>query len=281
MSEHHSSRTAIGVAIMRAAHQLLEAPPYILDDPVVLALLGPTAEKRIIDTAEKVQAPERRALRSHIVLRSRFAEDRLAASLQRGVTQYVILGAGLDTFALRQPEWARSLRIFEVDHKATQDMKRIRIAEAGLSIPGNVHFVTIDFERESLLDGLRTCSCATDEPTFFSCLGVTMYISEDSIDSTLRSVAAFPAGSEIVLSFIPPRGDSLSPFDERAAHLGEPWISFFTPETMAAKLRAADFATIEFLTPAVAVERYYLDRPRDLPYPIRTDIVSAVKDLTP
>jgi methyltransferase (TIGR00027 family) len=261
---------------MRAAHQLLDASPHILEDPLAVRLLGPAGGRRIRDTAESYHTPERQALRAHVVLRSRFAEDRLAASVHRGVTQYVILGAGFDTFALRQPAWARSLKILEVDHEATQDMKRSRIAAAGLAMPENAHFATIDFEHESLRDGLQKYSISLDELTFFSWLGVTMYLNEDAIDAVLRSVAAFPAGSEIVLTFAPP-GDSPSPFNQRAASLGEPWISYFEPEVIEAKLRGAGFSAVEFLSPAKAEARYFRERPTDLPVPKRTNIACAVR----
>src|SRR5919199_5805341 len=115
MSDRHVSRTALGAAYMRAAHQLLDAPPRILEDPLAVRLLGPTAVQRINATMERYQTPERRALSAHVVLRSRFAEDQLAVAVHRGVTQYILLGAGFETFALRQPVWALPLRILEVD----------------------------------------------------------------------------------------------------------------------------------------------------------------------
>jgi methyltransferase (TIGR00027 family) len=124
MSQKTASRTALATAHMRAAHQLLDPPPRILEDPVAVAVLGPGAEQRIRQVAARSQAPEGRALRAHMVLRSRFAEDRLAMAVSRGVTQYVILGAGFDTFAVRQPAWAQQLRILEVDHAGTQELKR-------------------------------------------------------------------------------------------------------------------------------------------------------------
>jgi methyltransferase (TIGR00027 family) len=277
MSDRHTSRTALGTAYMRAAHQLLDAPPRILEDPLAVTVLGPAAMQRINDTPEDFQTPERRALRAHVVLRSRFAEDRLAAAVRRGVTQYIILGAGFDTFALRQPVWAHPLRILEVDHTGTQATKRRQLAEAGLALPEDADFATIDFEHESLCDGLRRYEVSLDEPTFFSWLGVTMYLKEDAIDAVLRSVASFPAGSEIVLTFAPPPGDSPSPFDQRAASLGEPWVSYFAPDVLEAKLHGAGFSSVEFLTPAEAEARYFRQRPQDLPVPPRTNIVCAIR----
>ena len=125
---------------MRAAHQLFETQPRILEDPSILTLLGPVALQRVKDRADHYRTPEMAALRAHVVLRSRFAEDRLAAAVLRGITQYVILGAGFDTFALRQPPWARVLKIFEVDHTGTQAMKRSHLTAAGLAMPKNAAF---------------------------------------------------------------------------------------------------------------------------------------------
>jgi methyltransferase (TIGR00027 family) len=275
MSQKSASRTALMTAYLRATHQLLDPPPRVLDDPTALAVLGPGAEQMIRDSAALAQTPESRALRAHMVLRSRFAEDRLAAAVGRGVTQYVILGAGFDTFAVRQPAWARQLRILEVDHAGTQELKRSHLAAAGLTVPPNAGFATIDFERESLRDGLVRHSISPTERTFFSWLGVTMYLREDAIDAVLRSVAEFPAGSEIVLTFAStsnmPQGVA-----DRAAQAGEPWLSYFEPEQMQDKLHAAGFTTVELLLPLVAKSRYF-SAPTSLPTPVRTTIVAAVR----
>ena len=276
MSDHKASRTALGTAYLRAAHQLFETQPRILDDPVALPLLGPDASRRIKHTADDYRTPERLALRAHVVLRSRFAEDRLAAAVLRGITQYVILGAGFDTFALRQPPWAQALKILEVDHPGTQAMKRSHLAAAGLAMPQNADFANIDFEHESLLDGLLRYHASTDEPTFFSWLGVTMYLKEDAIDAVLRSVVAFPAGSEIVLTFARPPGDSPSLLAQRTASYGEPWLSYFEPDVLEAKLRGIGFPKVEFLSPAEAKERYFRQHPGELPIPKQTNILCAM-----
>jgi methyltransferase (TIGR00027 family) len=276
MSDYKASRTAFATAYLRAAHQLLDASPHILEDPVALPLLGPGAFQRLNDTAQQYQSPERLALRAHVVLRSRFAEDRLAAAVHRGVTQYVILGAGFDTFILRQPPCAHALKILEVDHPGTQAMKRSHLAAAGLVIPENAEFATIDFEHESLIDGLLRYHVSLNELTFFSWLGVTMYLKEDAVDDVLRSVASFPAGSEIVFTFVTPTPDPPPPLAQRTASLGEPWVSYFEPDALEAKLLGIGFFTLYFLTPAEAEERYFRQRPADLPIPRRTNILSAV-----
>jgi methyltransferase (TIGR00027 family) len=280
MLERRASRTALATANMRAAHQLFDPRPRILEDPFALPVIGEDAVQRIKDTVDRYQTVERRGFRAHIVLRSRFAEDRLEAAVRRGITQYVILGAGFDTFALRQPAWARGLKIIEVDHPGTQELKRSRMIDAGLEMPGNAGFGTIDFERESLRDGLARYGLSTSEPTFFSCLGVTMYLKEESVDAMLGSVAVFPRGSEIVLTYAPPPRDptrpSRSALAERAASVGEPWLSYFDEETLGARLGGLGFSRIEPLSPADAGEKYFRPHPGDLPVPRRTYILSAV-----
>ena len=226
MSDNKASHTALGTAYLRAAHQLLDAKPLIFDDPVALPLLGPEGLKLIQDTTDNYRTREMLALRTHVILRSRFTEDRLAAAVSRGITQYVILGAGFDTFALRQPVWAQKLKIIEVDHSGTQTVKRSYLDKAGITMPENAVFADIDFEHESLNEGLLRYGVSMKEPTFFSWLGVTMYLKEEAIDAVLRSVAMFTAGSEIVLTFRPPSGDSPSPLAQSVANLGEPWISY-------------------------------------------------------
>lgn len=273
-----ASQTALATAYMRAAHQMLDAEPRLLDDPVAVTLLGPDALSRIQANADAYRSPMAQSLRAHVVLRSRFAEDRLVEAVRRGVTQYVLLGAGLDTFAFRQPQWAQSLRILEVDHAQTQLLKRQLMDAADLAVPVNVSYLSIDFDRESLHEGLLRHDVALDEPTFFSWLGVTMYLREPVIDAVLRLVADFPAGSEIVLTFAPPpdeKADGTAWMAARTAAMNEPMVSFFTPAAMEIKLRRAGFSGIDFLSPKEAEIRYFSQRPLDLPVPKRTTIVAA------
>lgn len=277
MSDNKASFTALATAYMRAAHQLLEAKPLLFDDPVALPLLGPEALKNIQDTKDHYQTPEVLALRTRIILRSRFTEDRLAAAFSRGIRQYIILGAGFDTFALRQPSWAEELKIVEVDHSGTQSLKRSYIDAARLTIPENVLFADINFEDESLHEGLRRSNVSIDKPAFFSWLGVMMYLKEDAIDAVLHSVAMFPAGSEIVLTFVRPPGDSPSIIAQSVTNLGEPWLSHFEPDEIEEKLYRAGFSKVEFLTPVEAETRYFRSRPRDLPVPEQTNILSAIR----
>ena len=279
-----ASRTALGTAYLRAAHQLLDAAPKILDDPIAVRLLGEGAGQKIRESAERYRNSAAAALRSHVVLRSRYAEDRLAAAVQRGVGQYVILGAGFDTFAFRQPDWSKSLKIFEIDHPDTQSVKQSLLTKAGFDLPANVRFAPIDFEHESLLEGLCRHHVSLEESTFFSWLGVTMYLNEAAIDTALQSMATYPSGSEVVLTFKQPivkttgkAAEAARKLAENVASVGEPFVSFFEPKTMEAKLLGAGFGKVEFLDLETADTRYYASRPADLPRPKHINIVSGIR----
>lgn len=279
MAERSASLTARRVAVLRAAHQLIDEPPRILGDPVILRILGPNAAERIRVDAERHESPAARGIRSHVVLRSRFAEDELHDAIARGVTQYVILGAGLDTFAYRQPDWATALDIVEVDHPSSQEDKRRLLDSAHVAIPSNVRYAGVDFEHETLADGLRRANVSADTPTFFSWLGVTMYLTREAIDDVLATVAAFATGSEIVLTFAqPPDADDDRSrfFADRAAEVGEPWISYFQLTEMEAVLRGHGFSEVRFLTREAASRRYYANRSDGLLPPRRVSIVSAI-----
>lgn len=279
MIDDTASRTALATAWLRAAHQLLDAPPLVLDDPVAVPLLGPDAPQRIHAMEERMRQPPAAMLRAHMVLRARYAEDRLAQAVQRGVAQFVLLGAGLDTFALRQPPWAHSLRIIEIDHPATQAHKRRLIDEAGLAVPGNTLFADVDFERESLAQGLARHGITPQLPTFFSWLGVTMYLQEAAIDAVLRTCAGFAPGSEMVLTFLqPPDG---SPESARLADLvasvGEPFVSTFAPDALRDKLLATGWTETGFLDVEQSRSRYFDQRPADLPVPQSTALAYALR----
>jgi methyltransferase (TIGR00027 family) len=265
---------------MRAAHQLIDGVPPILDDPVIVRLLGSDTERAIREQLDRYQSTPARSLRSHVVLRSRVAEDELRDGVARGVCQYVLLGAGLDTFAYRQPEWASGLEIIEVDHPSSQQEKRLLLRAAGIEPPPNVRYADIDFEHETLVDGLHRCDVSFDRMTFFSWLGVTMYLTRDAIDAVLATVASFKVGSGIVLTFAQPpepgeQGSGGRFLAERAAAVGEPWISYFTPAELEAILRAHGFSDVRFLTRDAAMRQYYADRRDGLLPPRRVSIVSA------
>jgi methyltransferase (TIGR00027 family) len=202
----------------------------------------------------------------------------LAEAMSSGITQYIMLGAGLETFAFRQPQWAQALRILEVDHSQTQLLKRQLMDAADLASPPNVSYLRVDLERESLHEAVLRQDMALDEPTFFSWLGLAMCSQEPEIDAVLRFVAGFPVGSEIVLTFSQPpdeRSDVTGRLAGRTAVLREPVVSFFTPAAMEIRLRRAGFSGIDFLSPKESEIRYFSQRPQDLPVPKRTAIVAA------
>ena len=267
MQDQTASKTALATAYIRAAHQLLDDKPLLLSDPVALPLLGAHAAETIRGALARHQSPGGKALRAHVVLRSRFTEDRLEEAAAKGVTRYILIGAGFDSFALRQPSWARALKIVEVDHPATQSAKRERIARAGLPEPENLIFAPADFEREELGEVLARCGIGPGEPAFFSWLGVTMYLEEAAIDATLRAIAAFAPGSEVTLTFRQPLDAASSMLAAITSGLGEPFVSFFTPEEIEAKLRHTGFSGVDFLTPQKAEALYFTPSRNDLPVP--------------
>jgi methyltransferase (TIGR00027 family) len=275
MQDQTASKTALAVAYIRAAHQLLDHEPLLLNDPVALPLLGAQAAQIIHDALSRHQSPHGKALRSHVVLRARFTEDRLEAAAAKGVTRYILIGAGFDSFALRQPDWAKAMEIVEVDHPATQSAKREQIAKAGLSEPNNLIFAPADFEREGLCEALGHCGVSPGKPAFFSWLGVTMYLEEAAIDETLRAIAAFGPGSEVAMTFRQPLNETSSMLAARVSDLGEPFVSFFTPDEIEMKLRTTGFSDIDFLTPKKAEALYFAPSRDDLPAPGQTSILCA------
>lgn len=242
MAEREASRTAIGVAMLRAAHQIFDGQPRILDDPVSLRLLSPEVQERVRAGAATFAEPRSQALRTHVLLRSRFAEERLRLALDRGVTQFVVLGAGLDTFAYRQPVWAAALRIFEVDHPASQALKRERLMAAGVAVPANVTFAPIDFEHDTLESGLARAGFDPAARTFVSCLGVLVYLTGEAIADLFAFIARLPERSECVFTYggarSTDRPDQPS-LASTAAALGEPWQSSMEIDDVRAVLTRA------------------------------------------
>lgn len=277
MEDHTASSTSLGVAGLRAAHQLIDGPPALFTDPVILQLLGPDRVARIKGNPGVFRKPALRYLRSHVVLRSRYAEDRLKEAYAGGIRQYILLGAGLDTFAWRQPPGMEDLRIFEVDHPATQAQKRSDLAGAGIPMPENIRWVPVNFESASLKEELDRHGFDWTKPCFISWLGVMVYLSMEAIDSILGLVVSLAPTSRIVFTFTQQRGyegpDSIA---ARAAAGGEPWRTFFSPEELTDKLRGLGFSGISILDPEEARRQYYSDRTDDLPPPDRASICLAI-----
>jgi len=261
------SRTAQRVAMSRAAHQLLD-DPRVLDDTLALLIIGAEDAAQLRSDPRRLAARFARHLRAFVVARSRVAEDELAAAMRRGVHQYVILGAGLDTFAYRSPHAHTALRIFEVDHPATQAWKRGRLEAADIGVPPSLTFVPIDFETQSLGSRLCEAGLRAEEPAFFSWLGVTMYLTRPVVMSTLRYVAeGLARGSGIVFDYAAPPASLSLPrrlvyraLMRRVAALGEPFRSFFAPQALSAELAALGFTHIENLGAAELNARYFKNR---------------------
>ncbi|HEX4310152.1 MAG TPA: class I SAM-dependent methyltransferase [Acidobacteriaceae bacterium] len=266
MIEGRRSGTAERVAIRRAAHQLYDRP-LIFEDPLALRILSEEAAARIpAEADEGNQNPWGRGLRIFLAVRSRFAEEELAHAVQQGVRQYVVLGAGLDTFAYRNP--FADLRVFEVDHPDTQAWKRAQFQNAGIDIPDSMRFAPIDFERDTLAHGLAAAGFRFDEPAFFAWLGVVPYLTRVAAFATLTFIASLPPHSGVVFDYAIPRelmGETeRRAFDylaERVARAGEPFRLFFDPPQLAADLRALGFTAIEDLDGAAIRVRWFGESP--------------------
>lgn len=255
MEEGRSSRTARSVAARRAAHQILDVPP-VFEDPLAIKIADADAESDGIAS---------RFLRAFIAVRSRFAEDELKSAVARGTLQYVVLGAGLDTFAYRNPY--AGLRVFEVDHPATQAWKRHRLASAGIAVPDSLTFAPVDFERQSLRDGLSGIGFQMDRITWFAWLGVVPYLSLEAFRATINFIAAMPGGSGVTFDYSPPRSElnlrqrfALDRLSKRVASAGEPFRLFFKPSDLADELSRAGFHHLEDLGTAELNERYFANR---------------------
>jgi methyltransferase (TIGR00027 family) len=258
------SATAQGTAILRAAHQLLDRP-RVLDDPIALRIIGAESEAALL--ANPGRFDRGRSLRAFVALRSRYAEDGLAEAVGNGVQQYVILGAGLDTFPYRNPYKASGLRVFEVDHPATQTWKRRRLQEAGFAVPDSLTFAPVDFEKQTLAEGLDRAGFQFAKPAFFSCLGVVIYLTKPAVLETLKFVASLPPGSGIVFDYSPPpelmnevQRLGHERLARQAAALGEPWLTYFGPASLAEEVRRVGFKRLEDLGPEKANERYFTNR---------------------
>ena len=279
MEEGRPSTTAIGAAMARAAHFLWAEDPKIFQDHLALRLSGMESEAALQAALEAIQAELARRFTPEFaqkfysyaptvaVLRQRYTEDELGKALERGVAQYVILGAGLDSFAYRRPDLAGIVQVFEVDYPATQQWKRARLREANITLPSNPTFVPVDFERQTLADGLRAGGHRPELPTFFSWLGVTMYLTEEAVFETLRYVASLAPGSEIVFEYSLPA--SLVDEENRrllavaqaySAARGEPHLSQFEPTTLSARVKELGFTQVWDLEPEEANARYFAGR---------------------
>jgi methyltransferase (TIGR00027 family) len=286
MDPAQASMTALGASMMRAVHTRHDRPALI-DDPwgerlvsdaeririreLVISGLSQEAQEQL----EGVESPKELAtsLRLHasygtVVIRMRCVEDALAAAVARGVQQYVIVGAGMDSFGLRRPEFARAVEVFEIDHPATQGLKRERIAECGISSPSGVHYVAADLSIQGIDEALELTGYEEDLPSFFSWLGVTAYLSREANLKTLRAIAACGTpNSELMFDYID-QGffDSQGSDEDRErfrgsfAKISEPWVSGFRPSELEEDLRAVGLELVEDLSPEDLRVRYCAGR---------------------
>jgi methyltransferase (TIGR00027 family) len=261
--------TAVRVALWRAMHVQIDPPPHVIEDEIGLRLAAPDDGWR--DRGDMHPAGTS-TFRAGIVARSRFTEDMVAEQAANGVTQYVILGAGLDTFAQREPELASRTRVFEVDQPGPQRWKRERLTELGYGIPPWLRLVPVDFEAdESWWDRLVAAGFDAAEPAVVASLGVSMYLTKDANTATLRRLASLAPNSALIMTFAPPL--DLLDEQDRAARLtaeqgarasGTPWLSFFAPQDILAMARHAGFKDARHVSAAMLNERYFAARTDDL-----------------
>jgi methyltransferase (TIGR00027 family) len=267
MIEGRPSRTALRVALRRAAHQLFDTPK-VLEDPLAVRIVGREAAGSISAISDRLSPPNR-YMRAFMAARARFAEDELALAVRRGVSQFVILGAGLDTFAYRNP--FPNLHVFEVDHPATQEWKRQRLHAENIAIPDSVTYAPVDFMTQTLADGLRAANFQAEKPTFFSWLGVTMYLENQTVFDTLRFIHEMSPENGIVFDYTVPRHllntmgkfilDSIM---KRVAAAGEPFRGFFAPAELSATLTQIGYRHVEDLDSDAINARYFANRTDNL-----------------
>ncbi|WP_434391342.1 class I SAM-dependent methyltransferase [Melittangium boletus] len=265
MNQGQPSKTAEWVARQRAVHQVRDQSRLVLQDPLAVRILSEDQRSKLLLSEDIHQEFYDQDMRAYMVARSRYAEDTLERAVAAGVRQYVLLGAGLDTFAYRNP--FVDLRVFEVDHPATQAWKRERLASASIPIPEHLTFAPVDFESQTIEEGLRAVDFQWDQPALFCWLGVTYYLTLNAFQNTLAFLAARHPGSGLVLDYIldweqlnEREQRTLERTSERVASLGEPFKTFFTPEQMQAQLTRAGFTGLEDIGSQGINARYFTHR---------------------
>jgi methyltransferase (TIGR00027 family) len=269
MRENIPSKTALRVALRRAAHQLLD-DAKVLEDPLAVQVVGDAAAE-IRSNPGRHNSRIAKSFRAFLVARSRFAGDQLAEGIARGITQYLILGAGLDTSAYRLPATNSGIAIFEVDHPATQTWKLQRLNAAAIAIAENVHHVPLNFERQRMDEELAKAGFRIDRKTFVSWLGVVPYLTRETAASTLQFLGSLPPGSGVVFDYAVSKSSLglverifLEALAWRVAKAGEPFRLFFEPSELEQFLRERGFCRIEQLAAREINERYFRNRPDNL-----------------
>lgn len=273
--------TAVRTALWRALHTEVDEPPYVLEDEIGAQLAGEDGWR---ERGDMVPAASR-GKRGTVVGRARLTEDLVAEAASRGVDQYVVLGAGLDTFAQRRPAAASAVTVFEIDQPETQAWKQSRLTELGYGVPEWLRLVPVDFEaNDDWWDRLQAAGFDASRPAVVSWLGVTMYLTEEATAATLKQVASLPAGSSLILTFFRHLEDLL-PEDvqirrasrEGARRAGTPFIGFYTPDQISALARQAGFAEAEYVSAAGLADRYFAGRTDGLrPYSGEEVLIATV-----
>ena len=281
-----ASQTALTAAAARAAHLIVDSEPVIFADELAGILLGERADELIAYHREHGAHPVLSGARAQVTVRSRYTEDRLAASAARGVSQYVILGAGLDSFAYRSP-LARQIRVFEVDHAASQAAKREVLSRAGIEPLGDVTYIGADFEAGSLASQLVRGGLDPSRPALVSWLGVTLYLTRDAIGQTLAGLGSLAPGSELIADYLLPAGLRDAAGDTYAelvhpvtAEWGEPCLTLLSPADMAQLLTAHGFAVAEQAGQREAIGAALWER-RDSLRPIRLSVLVRASVMAP
>jgi methyltransferase (TIGR00027 family) len=261
MQENVPSRTALSVALRRAGHQILDAHPRVLDDPLAVPIVGDAINQM------RKQGRIGRQFRAYMVGRSRFMEDKLAEAVAAGARQYLILGAGLDTSAYRGVAATADIRVFEVDHPATQGWKLERLTAAGITVTANVRHVPVDFEVQNLATELNEAGFQRDCKTFVSWLGVIPYLKRDAASATFQFLGSLPPSSGVVFDYVVSNSAlslleriAVAAVARRVANTGEPFQLSFEPAEMDEFLRERGFKQIEQLGSAEMNERYFRGR---------------------
>jgi methyltransferase (TIGR00027 family) len=272
---------------MRAAHTRLDPHPLINDpwgDRLVpesardmfrkAALAGMDADglRRAMTSPDGIIDESFRRSRAYasVITRTRFAEDALQRAVNRGIRQYVLIGAGFDSFALRRPVYPADLQIFEIDFPATQNLKLARIGECGVTLPDSVHFIAADLSQEAVAAALSRSPFVSQDLSFFSWLGVTMYLTREANLATLKSIASCaPGGSELVFTYFDERlfrvqSESFRDMEKKVAAMGEPFLSGFNPGSLARDLEGCGLLLLEDLNGSEIAAKYHRMGENDL-----------------
>ncbi|HWG31090.1 MAG TPA: class I SAM-dependent methyltransferase [Steroidobacteraceae bacterium] len=257
--------TAVRVALWRALHTQVDPPPHVFEDAAGLRLAGPDEQWRLRPDMDPVFT---KPFRASIVARARFIEDLILEQMQQGTAQYVILGAGLDTFAQRRPHSGSKLKVFEIDRPGPQAWKRQRLIELGFGVPDWLRFVPVDFEAgDAWWQQLSSAGFDTSQPAVVASTGVSMYLTKDAVASTLRRVAALAPGTTLAMTFLLPielADPEIRPGLERAQQgartSGTPFISFFTSTELVALASDAGLEQVRHVSAEDLAERYFAGR---------------------